>query len=225
MLLSCARLDACFGLWQVELLRSITPVKPIDGFSARWDAIMAAARAAPAGKTFRIVIVGGGAGGVELALCMQHRLSDVLAARNHELSAEAAAEAGAEADADSLSEEDQVKLSVALLTRGPCILRAHNPRVRAAIMRIMHERSIAVHVQHEAIGVLPLQFGTDTDDTRGGAAAGDDDDAGSTGLLECADGSTHPFDECLWCTQARGARWLAQTGLELDEMGFIKVGC
>ena len=56
---------------------TVTPVKPIDGFSARWDRILDRVRAAakgggdgaPGGLT--IAVVGGGAGGVELALSMQ----------------------------------------------------------------------------------------------------------------------------------------------------------
>lgn len=32
------------------------------------------------------------------------------------------------------------------------------------------------------------------------------------GLLTLQDGSTHAFDECLWCTQASAASWLKDTG-------------
>ena len=183
---------------QVELLQNITPVKPIDGFSSRWDTICEAVQSAPAGKTFRLIVVGGGAGGIELSLCMHHRLTSILRQRNEEFSA--------------TDEANQVKLTITLLTRGTTILPSHNSRVRKAIMRICQEREIAVHVQHEAIGVLPLPTGQQ------------DGPLGPVGLLECANGSTHPFDDCLWCTQARGAAWLASTGLELDDMGFIKVG-
>ena len=54
-------------------LASITPVKPIDGFCARWDVILARVLASDDTATSRIVVVGGGAGGVELALSMQAR--------------------------------------------------------------------------------------------------------------------------------------------------------
>src|ERR1700746_3015193 len=47
-------------------------VKPIDRFAARWEALLARAREAP---RLRLAIVGGGAGGVELALSAQHRLA------------------------------------------------------------------------------------------------------------------------------------------------------
>jgi selenide, water dikinase len=50
-------------------------VKPIAHFAARWEALLERAR--DVGHV-RLAIVGGGAGGVELALAAQHRLTDVL---------------------------------------------------------------------------------------------------------------------------------------------------
>lgn len=32
------------------------------------------------------------------------------------------------------------------------------------------------------------------------------------GQVVLEDGSTHAFDECLWCTQASAASWLRETG-------------
>jgi selenide, water dikinase len=57
----------------------VTPVKPIDGFSRRWDEIIArvvftaqAAQSTP--PPFEVVMVGAGAGGVELCLAIFARL-------------------------------------------------------------------------------------------------------------------------------------------------------
>src|SRR5207302_5233180 len=47
-------------------------VKPIDRFAARWEGLLARAREMP---RLRLAVVGGGAGGVELALSAQHRLA------------------------------------------------------------------------------------------------------------------------------------------------------
>ena len=47
-------------------------VKPIDRFAARWEALLARTREMP---RLRLAVVGGGAGGVELALSAQHRLA------------------------------------------------------------------------------------------------------------------------------------------------------
>ena len=59
---------------------AVTPVKPIDGFSERWDQILSRLAPQPPHSEavrllglVRLVVVGGGAGGVELALSMQVR--------------------------------------------------------------------------------------------------------------------------------------------------------
>ena len=56
-------------------------VKPIDGFLARFEALLGRVRA---GSVRRIVLVGGGAGGVELALAVAHRLRRVAGSAGHD---------------------------------------------------------------------------------------------------------------------------------------------
>lgn len=41
--------------------------------------------------------------------------------------------------------------------------------------------------------------------------------------LHCSDGSTIEYDEAIWCTQGGAQEWLRETGLTLDEEGFIAV--
>jgi selenide,water dikinase len=53
------------------------PVKPIDGFARRWEALLERARRA---DRLRVAIVGGGAGGVELTLAAHHQLAGLLSA-------------------------------------------------------------------------------------------------------------------------------------------------
>lgn len=44
------------------------------------------------------------------------------------------------------------------------------------------------------------------------------------GQLILEGGKTYEFDECLWCTQASAAGWLASAGLPLDkQVGAIMV--
>ena len=50
------------------------PVKPVAGLWQRWQDLLERLAALPAGKRQRIAVVGGGAGSVELALAMAHRL-------------------------------------------------------------------------------------------------------------------------------------------------------
>ena len=97
------------------------PVKPINGFNARWQLLLARVRQHD-GIT-RIAVVGGGAGGVELTLAMQYRLRQELRA------------AGRQPD----------ELEFHLLTGSALILPTHNASVRRAFERVLAERGVALH--------------------------------------------------------------------------------
>ncbi|GMI33512.1 hypothetical protein TeGR_g14049 [Tetraparma gracilis] len=109
----------------------VTPVKPIDSFGARFRQLLARMQAAykkPAGEgcepaPFRVVVVGGGAGGIELTLALQHRLS---------------------AELSSLSQDPSL-LSVSLVNRSPSILNQHNADVRRIFDRILNERGVHLY--------------------------------------------------------------------------------
>lgn len=96
---------------------SVTPVKPIDAFYARWLKI--AERIATARGRFRLVIVGGGAGGVELSLAIRHRTDRLLA------------ETGA-----------QDRPDIVLVTGASGILPQFNSGARARFERILPEHDI-----------------------------------------------------------------------------------
>lgn len=53
-------------------LSHATPLKPVDHLSARWQAVVERAEAAP--RPLALAVVGGGAAGIEVALCAEHRL-------------------------------------------------------------------------------------------------------------------------------------------------------
>jgi selenide,water dikinase len=139
-------------------------VKPIDHFGERWEALLERARDL---GHLRLALVGGGAGGVELALSAQHRLSELL-------------KTGPE---------------VTLVTREG-LLPSHNKRVQLRFAQILAERDIRVVAGNPIVRVEP-------------------------GRLIAADGAEIGFDEALWVTEAAGAPWLADTGLPLDERGFV----
>ena len=139
-------------------------VKPIDRFGARWEALLDRARDL---GHLRLAIVGGGAGGVELAASAQHRLAGLL----------------------------PTPPEVTLVTREG-LLPSHNDAVRRRFEIIFRERGVRVVANNPIVHVEP-------------------------GRLIATDGTMIEFDEALWVTEAAGAPWLAETGLPLDERGFV----
>lgn len=93
---------------------------------------------------------------------------------------------------------DPDRLAVHLFSASADILPTHNRAVRRAFEGVLAERGIAVHRDAEVVEVAP-------------------------GLLRTRRGETVAADEIVWVTQAGGAAWLADTGLALDEAGFIRV--
>jgi selenide, water dikinase len=143
-----------------------TPVKPVDRLAGRWAALVE--RVSAADRPLDLVVVGGGAAGVELALSIDHRFSGA-----------------------------RFRPRVSLVTRGG-MLSGHTDRVRAAFLRVVREHGVSVHEDAEVVRVEP--------------------DA-----VVCADGRRVRFDEALWAVQAGAAPWLRDTGLQLDDKGFIAV--
>ena len=141
-------------------------VKPIDRFAARWETLLQ--RAQTEGR-MRLAIVGGGAGGVELALSAHRRLTGLLG----------------------------MVPEVTLVTRED-LLPSHNAGVRRRIAISLQQRGIRTLTHNPVVRVEP-------------------------GRLIAADGAKIEFDEALWVTEAAGAPWLAETGLPLDERGFLLV--
>ena len=98
-------------------------VKPIAQFAARWEALVARARDL---SRLRLAVVGGGAGGVELALSAQYRLARLR----------------------------RGSVEVALVTRD-ALLPSHNRRVRRQFERIFAEREIALAAGTAVVRVEP----------------------------------------------------------------------
>ncbi len=150
------------------------PVKPIHQFNDRWMALLERVRQHP-GKT-RIVVVGGGAGGVELVLAMQYRL-------RHELQALG---------------RDPDELEFHLFNRGEDVLATHSPKVRGIFERTLAARGVKLHKGVEVNEV-------------------------EAGVVATSDGQRLDAHEVVWVTNAGGPEWLRDTGLDLDDGGFIQV--
>lgn len=109
------------------------PVKPIERFLPALGRIDERVRALRRGR-FRIVVVGGGASGVELILSLQHRLLTLL--REH----------GAASD---------LRLEFCLVTASLELLPTHNAGVRRCFRRILVRRGVKVCVGEEVQRALP----------------------------------------------------------------------
>ncbi len=101
-------------------------VKPIDRFLHAWDGWRARARA---GTLARLLVVGGGAAGVETVLAMRYRL----------------AREGGRAGA----------VECALATDADRLLPMHPPRVQAMLARILGERGVRLHLATPAARIEP----------------------------------------------------------------------
>jgi selenide,water dikinase len=78
------------------------------------------------------------------------------------------------------------------------ILSTHNRGMRRRLERILRERGVQLHLGQTVAAV-------------------------AEGQLSLADGGTVTLDEILWVTQAGAAPWLAESGLDVDERGFVRV--
>jgi selenide,water dikinase len=93
---------------------------------------------------------------------------------------------------------DPDELHFHLFSADPQILSTHNARVRDAFDRELAARGVVVHRGAKVTQV-------------------------SAGRLQTDSGEVLAADEIIWVTQAGGAAWLGDTGLALDEKGFIRV--
>ena len=113
-----------------------TPVKPIDQFLARWTAL--SARLLETTAPTRIAVVGGGAGGVELLLSVQHHVATLRKSAGR----------------------DVANLEYHLFTDSSEVLPTHNRTARRIFERILRERDVRVHVGSAVVEVLPSQVRT-----------------------------------------------------------------
>ena len=156
-------------------------VKPVDEFLRGWETVVdeVAARtdgSGGRGRTYRIAVVGAGAGGVELLLCTRHRLHRLLEDR------------GAPTD----------QLEFHLFSATDDILPDHNPRVRKRFDRILRQRGVHVH-RGEPIGRV------------------------EEGAVHTVSGRRVEVARTLWVTDAEAPRWMAETGLDTTDRGFLRL--
>jgi len=110
--------------------RYVVPAKPVTHFLSEWYALVSRVRANP-NEPIAVTIVGGGAGGVELALTASARLHGLLARPD--------------------------LLTLNLVQRGDRILPGHNDSVRRLLADTAIARGIRLHCGETVRKVTPIQ--------------------------------------------------------------------
>ncbi len=108
------------------------PAKPVPQFLSKWNQLVEEFAQNPQ-KPIRIGIVGGGAGGVELAMTMQRRLLQIL----------------------QQVQLPQERLQIHLFHRGTELMSSHNRWVRRHLHSLLINRGIQVHLEETVSEVLP----------------------------------------------------------------------
>jgi selenide,water dikinase len=96
------------------------PVKPVDRFLAAWDRIQAQARE----RSLHLLVVGGGAGGLEIALAMQHRLM-----------------------------ANGRAASLCIVTDSEAVLPGHGSGVRRRMERVLRARAIPCYARSSVVSI------------------------------------------------------------------------
>jgi selenide,water dikinase len=148
--------------------QSAIPVKPIAELGRRW--LEFSQRMKTWLGPLNVMVIGGGAGGVELALAIDHRLRQVAKA---------------------------AELQVTLATKDE-ILAGQAAAARRRLRAIFQRRGIRLLEQSGAERI-------------------------ERGAVKLAHGQWHQADAVFVVTEASAAPWFADTGLPLDERGFLAV--
>ena len=171
-------------------------VKPVERFVERWESLLVELRQ---GVRSKVAVVGGGAGGVEILLAMQRaataRRADCAAALDDRGGSPAAF--GSAAAAECAAARGGLP-QFQLLTDTPHILAGHPANVRTIFERVLDRRGVVVHRDARV-------------------------DAVSAGALHCADGRSIDADLVIWTISAAAAPWIAASGFDTDEQGFLRV--
>jgi selenide,water dikinase len=115
--------------------RTGIPVKPISQFIPHWQDLLERLRDS-GNSRFRLAIVGGGAGGVELALAIRYRLARI---------------------------EQLDHVDISLVCADPRLVLGHNELVRANLAKRLKDCGIDVHLSTRVVGAQAGFLETDTD--------------------------------------------------------------
>ncbi|WP_445300408.1 FAD-dependent oxidoreductase [Microcoleus sp. B9-D4] len=176
--------------------------KPVPEFLASWNQLISE-RQNSLQKPLRIAIVGGGAGGVELALNMQSRLGKSDGSRPREENLE-----------NSSSE-------IHLFHSGAELMPGHNKRVRRRLKEILISRGIKLHLM-EKVSAIEKPETSDIEDNQE-CPMPNAQCPMPNAKISCQSGLELECEIIFWVTQASAANWIRESGLAADSNGFMQV--
>ncbi len=180
------------------------PAKPVPEFLANWNQLIAEQQNQPE-KPVRIAIVGGGAGGVELALNMQSRFAKEEGRRKKE--------------EGRRKKEDG--LEIHLFHSGAELMPGHNYRVRHRLKEILITRGIKVHLMEKVRAIENqemIEIASNAQCPMPNAQC-----PMPNAQIYCKSGLNMECDRIFWVTQASAAHWIGESGLAIDSNGFMQV--
>lgn len=183
-----------------------TPVKPIPAFLSAWQELLESWEdCLKKDRDFTITIVGGGAGGVELALNMQQRLANIYYHYRHssENSSLHNQQLITGLEFNQLSKELSDKLRINLLHRQSNLLPHAHPSISKYLQKLLSDRYIQIYLKESVDQITPQ---------------------GADGYnLDCESGLQISSDRVFWVTNAAPPAWIKSSGLATNETGFIAV--
>ena len=194
------------------------PAKPVPEFLANWNQLIKERQIYQ--KPLCIAIVGGGAGGVELALNMQSRLlaTDTINFKN----------ISKQIDNLSVKSVTNSLVKIHLFHRDRELMSGHNQRVRRRLKEILIGRGIKLHLgetvckidkNHSQLPITnyPLPI------TNYQSPITNYQLPITHYQIHCESGLKLECDRIFWVTQASAPNWIKASGLSTDDKGFIQV--
>jgi len=179
-----------------------TPVKPIPAFLKEWEQLIQQWKDNQnKQESLRITIVGGGAGGVELALNMQQQLTYIYW-QNWRLLPKKSLDTKQFRLEQVLDKLDN-RLKINLVHRQLDLLPQYNNWVKKYLHNLLSDRHIQLYLGESVQQIIP--------------------ESSSDYNLLCESGLKISSDRVFWVTNAAAPAWLKASGLATNETGFITV--
>ena len=180
-----------------------TPVKPIPAFLEAWEQLIQQWEDCQnKQESLTITIVGGGAGGVELALNMQQRLAYIYWQHWKLLQSTKSLDVK-QFRLEQVLDELGNRLKINLIHRQLDLLPQYNNWVKKYLYDLLSDRSIQLSLGESVQEIISQ-------------------DSGSYNL-HCESGLKVSSDRVFWVTNAAAPGWLKDAGLATNESGFIAV--